>query len=143
MAPGTPIKRRPASRPRPYVADTHAIYWYLQNPERLSPAADAVFRLAEVGEALIVVPAIVVAELYYVAKKQNHELSIDGLLSDIEAAPGFMLSELGRAQLTLLETLDIDEMHDRLIAAEALAHKAAVVTKDEILRSSQLIDTIW
>ncbi|MDP1808010.1 MAG: PIN domain-containing protein [Actinomycetota bacterium] len=143
MAQKPSVKRRRTSRTLSYVADTHALYWYLQNPARLSAAADAVFRLAEVGGALIIIPAIVVAELYYVAKKQNHDLSIAGLLSDIDAAPGFMLSELGQAQLELLEAVDIDEMHDRLIAAEALARKAAVVTKDQTLRNSQLIDTIW
>jgi len=36
-----------------YIADTHALYWYLQNPHRLSPAADAVFRLAEKQGALM------------------------------------------------------------------------------------------
>ena len=45
-----------------YVADTHALFWYLENPDRLSLAADAVFRLAAAGGALIVVPAIVVAK---------------------------------------------------------------------------------
>ena len=33
-----------------YIADTHALFWYRTNPAKLSPAADAVFRLADAGE---------------------------------------------------------------------------------------------
>ena len=51
-----------------YVTDTYALFWYRQEPSQLSPAADAVFRLAYVGGARILVPAIVIAELYYLTR---------------------------------------------------------------------------
>ena len=52
-----------------FVADTHALWWYFRSPERLSVAASAVFQLAETGNATVVVPAIVVAEFYYLSVK--------------------------------------------------------------------------
>lgn len=127
-----------------YVADTHAFYWYLQNPKRLSPAADAVFRLAEAGGAQIVVPAIVIAELYYVAKKYAHGFAIARLLDDIHATASYLFSPLGREQLEELDELpEIIEMHDRLIAAEARVRQAIVITKDAVLTGSPSITTLW
>jgi len=126
-----------------YIADTHALYWYLQMPTKLGPGADAVFRLAEIGDADIVVPAIVVAEIYYLTKKRGQSLLPYILLKDLDKATGFVFSELGRGQLIGLENLNIEEMHDRLIAAEALTRTATVITKDRDLQQSNDVNTVW
>ena len=55
-----------------------------------------------------------------------------------------MVPEMGHAHLTGLERLpDIPELHDRLIAVEALLWNAALVTKDGALRDSARVATIW
>ncbi len=127
-----------------YVVDTHGLFWYLKDPSRLSPAADAVFRLAETGNAKIIVPAIVVAELYFLTLKRGQPLLPSRLIKDLEEAQGFELSELGRPQLELLEAFEnIPEMHDRLIAAEASLVGAPVVTNDSALRALASVSTIW
>ena len=58
-----------------YILDTHAWFWYLEYPSLLSPGADAAFRLAAAGGAQIIVPAIVVAELYYLTIKRRDPIS--------------------------------------------------------------------
>ena len=62
-----------------FVADTHALWWYFRSPERLSVAASAVFQLAETGNATVVVPAIVVAEFYYLSAKLGSPLGAVGI----------------------------------------------------------------
>ncbi len=127
-----------------YIADTHALFWYLDNPDRLSLAADAVFRLAAAGGALIVVPAIVVAELFYLTAKAGLPILPSDLLSRINASREFVFSELGQDQLEAMESIAVvTEMHDRLIAAEAVVRRAPVISRDEILRLSQVVDVIW
>lgn len=126
-----------------FVADTHALWWYLQAPERLSAAATAVFRLAETGNATIVVPAIAVAEFYFLSVKLGQPLPPSDLLSALDSVGGVELSELGQAQLERLEFChEIPEMHDRLIAAESLTLEAPVLTRDKTLTEPQ-IPTIW
>ena len=130
--------------PAHFVADTHVLWWYLWSQDRLSPAASAVFRLAETGGATIVVPAIVVAELYYVSLKFEQTVSPTQLLAALTAVQGIQVSELGRAQLERLDQLpEIPEMHDRLIAAESMALDAPLITRDSILSASPQIQTIW
>ena len=132
--PGAPI----------YVVDTHALLWFRHYPTRLSPAADAVFRLATSGGASIIVPAIVVAELYYASQKLANAILPSELLADISGSREFIFSPLGAAQLERMESIpDIPEMHDRLIAAEALVHSAPVISRDEALRRSGVVEVIW
>ena len=127
-----------------FVADTHALWWYFRSPERLSVAAGAVFRLAETGNATVVVPAIVVAEFYYLSVKLGSSLGASALLETLDSVGGIELSDLGRAQLERLDRFpEIPEMHDRLIAAEADALGAAVVTRDEALATSERVPTVW
>ena len=79
-----------------FVADTHALWWYFRSPERLSVAASAVFQLAETGNATVVVPAIVVAEFYYLSAKLGSPLEASALLEALDSVSGIELSELGR-----------------------------------------------
>ena len=130
--------------PARFVVDTHALWWYLSSPERLTPAASAVFRLAETGNATIVVPAITVAEFYFLSVKLRQPISPAELLNALNTVSGLELSDLGRTQLEKLDLFpEIPEMHDRLIAAEAAALNVPVVTRDEALRSSSRVETIW
>ena len=127
-----------------YIVDSHALFWFLEYPSQLSPAADAVFRLAAAGGGLIVVPAIVVAELFYLTAKAGLPILPSELLSRINTSREFAFSELGRDQLVAMENIaGVTEMHDRLIAAEAVVRQAPVISKDEILRRSQIVNVIW
>ncbi len=130
--------------PARFVVDTHALWWYLRSPERLTIAASAVFRLAETGNATIIVPAIAVAEFYFLSAKLGQPIPPSDLLAALDAVGGIELSDLGRAQLERLDSFpEIPEMHDRLIAAEAAALDAPVVTRDETLAASVQIETVW
>ena len=127
-----------------FVVDTHALWWYLRSPERLTAAASAVFRLAETGNATIVVPAIAVAEFYFLSVKLGQPLAPSSLLEALAGVGGIELSDLGRAQLEKLDLFpEMPEMHDRLIAAEAMAFEAPVVTRDATLSASPQIETVW
>ena len=130
--------------PARFIADTHTLWWYLKSPGRLTPAASAVFRLAETGAATIVVPAIVVAELYFLSVKLSQPMAPSELMDLLAPVQGIQVSDLGRAQLERLDQLpEIPEMHDRLIAAESLALDAPLLTRDSILSASPQIQTIW
>ena len=127
-----------------FVADTHALWWYLRSPERLTAAASAVFRLVETGNATLVIPAIVVAEFYYLSVKLGEPLVPSVLLGTLDGVEGVELSDLGRAQLEMLDQFpEIPEMHDRLIAAESAVRGAPVLTRDEVLAASIRIETVW
>ena len=131
------------SQPR-FVIDTHALWWYIEDPGLLSAAARTILRLGASGGAILVIPAIVVAEAYFVSVKLRKPLPPASLLDALADVRGLELPELGAAQLELLDRFpEIPEMHDRLIAAEALIRGAPLVTRDALLTASPQIETIW
>ena len=90
------------------------------------------------------IPAIVVAELFYLTRKTGQGISTADMLADIGASREFVFSELGRAQLEAMEQVEgVFEMHDRLIAAESLLRNAPLITKDEVLRGNSMVEIIW
>ncbi|MFP6634804.1 MAG: hypothetical protein VCB79_02630 [Dehalococcoidia bacterium] len=97
-----------------------------------------------VGGARILVPVIVIAEVYCLTRKIGAVQSPSNLLAGINNIREFVFLELGQADLESLEKVnDVLEMHDRLICAAALAQDAAIKTKDETLRNSAAVQTIW
>ena len=131
-------------RPAQFVIDTHALWWYLNSSNRLSPAAAAAFMLAATGNATLIVPAIVVAEYYFLSVKVSERIVPAEFMDALTEVRGIELSELGREHLEFLDRLpEIPEMHDRLIAADALIRGAPLVTRDAALTASPQIETVW
>lgn len=127
-----------------FVTDTHALWWYLRSPSRLSSAATAVFRLAETGNALIIVPALEVAEFYCLSMKLDSPVRPRDLMTAMGQVNGIRLEVLDAEQLAALDRFaDVPEMRGRLIAACAFARGAAVVTRDQEPAASGRIETVW
>lgn len=60
------------TNPEPlYVVDTHALIWYLLNDKKLSTRAKALFEAAEQHQTMLIISAIVMAELYYANAKTS------------------------------------------------------------------------
>ena len=127
-----------------FVVDTHALWWHFKASPRLSLRVSDIFRMADAGEAIIIVPAIVVAEFYFLSIKFRQPVLPSELMDAVNTARGFELSDLGMAQLEKLDDLqEIPEMHDRLIAAESLVLDAPVITRDRVFSNSSQVETVW
>src|SRR5215204_5231660 len=113
-----------------YVADTHALLWYLRNSPLLGKNANAAFDEADAGNALIYVPVIVLAELYFLNVKHNHPIDFAVEYKNLEAGGQFILTSFEPQ-----DVLDFDadsavkEMHDRIIVGVARRLNAACITK--------------
>jgi predicted nucleic acid-binding protein len=100
-----------------YVADTHALFWYLTNSLRLGSGASAAFDEAANGKATIYIPAIVAAELYFLNKKLSNALDFGKEMSVL-----FQAAQFTFVPFTAIDVLEFDkdsaisEMHDRIIA---------------------------
>jgi len=127
-----------------YVTDTHPFIWHLAEDERLSGDAAEVFRKAERGVAMVVVPTIVLAECMYLAEKHRVKVEFHDVLCKVQAALNYRVYPL---DLTVIlragELVKLREIHDRLIVATAQLLKARLITRDEGIRSSGHVETVW
>lgn len=129
-----------------YVADTVALARYLE--DSLPKKADTVFREAEAGNARILVPSVVLGELFYICLKGRLKLRdpsaiIAEVLDDIQSSTYLHQAEMSLEAWQHFLSLRIPELHDRMICCIALANSIdSIITNDPEIASSG-IKTIW
>ena len=62
-----------------YVTDTHSLVWFLANDSKLGKDALSAFRSADEG----IIPAIVIAEVLYIAEKRGASAQLSALLKKL------------------------------------------------------------
>jgi len=63
-----------------YVTDTHSLIWYLLNSSKLSFEDNKAFEEIEAGKAQLIIPAIVIAEIMYLVKRNKIEADVNDLI---------------------------------------------------------------
>jgi len=129
------------------VLDTHVWVWLISEPRRLSPAAQDAIRRA-VGDRGLAIASISLWEVAMMmargtllargtpeaslrAMVDRSRVTIRDISPDIAALATHLPADFPR------------DPADRLIAATARAEGVPLVTRDERLRASPVIETIW
>jgi len=127
-----------------YVTDTHGLYWYLTASPRLGRKARKIFKRADRGECTILIPSLVMAELYYLIAKLKGELDFKCEFQRLANAKQFSFIDFRAGDvLEFLRLSAIPEMHDRIIAGVAYRHRIPILTKDATIIDSGLVQTVW
>lgn len=127
-----------------YVADTHALLWYLGGSKLLSPAARAAFDETAGGVSLVYVPAIVLSEAVMLIEKRHIALDMNSVVAAIKAKPGFELTPLlPEVAVEIQKLTALRDIHDRLIVADTLRLSATLIARDLQIAASGLVPTIW
>jgi PIN domain nuclease of toxin-antitoxin system len=127
-----------------FVTDAHAFLWFLSGDKKLSKKALNAFRLCDEGKEIIVVPSIVLLECMYVCEKKRVALEFQQIMRKIEGTfnyPVYPLDE--EVILECYSIRQIVEAHDRIIVATARLLDAKLITKDENIMDSKMVETFW
>ena len=127
-----------------YVTDTHTLFWYLKKDKKLSSGALNIFEAAERGETRIVISAIVIAELYWVNRKQMTFADFAKLYSDIKSKPYFQIVDFDADSVLEFDAnAAVPEMHDRIIVGVAKSLNAHLITVDALITASNIVKVLW
>ncbi len=127
------------------LLDTHVLVWAVGDTKRLSRAAASEIRRARQGGGLAV-SAITLWELGLLVNRGRIqaygtvESSIRQLLEDVAVRP--ITPEIAALAVQFPEDYPRDPA-DRLIGATARAEGLTLITRDQSLRTSPLLKTIW
>ena len=130
-----------------YVADTHALLWHLFEPTRLSQAAKDAFTDIDANEAVLQVPLVVIAEVLMIIEKKRIQATknqFEKIVQQMTSSSNYQIGVLhldivfGAAQL-----IQLGDIFDRLIVAEAQAINAPLLTRDMEITASNLVPVIW
>jgi PIN domain nuclease of toxin-antitoxin system len=120
------------------VADSHALYWFINRDNKLSAKARSLFLNAEI----IVIPSIVLMEIFYILKKKKISSGFGKFLDEIKTSR-YLIHPLDTQtvvdSLLLAENLEI---HDAIITATASARGALLISKDREIKK-YYSKTIW
>lgn len=127
------------------VLDTHVLLWAIMDSKKLSRAADAAIRRSRQtdGLAISAISLWELASLVVRGRIRSYgtvESSVKQLIEGVTIKP--ITPEIA----TLAAQFPDDYPHDpadRLIGATARAEGLALVTRDESIRKSPLLKTIW
>lgn len=127
-----------------YVVDTHALFWYLIASPKLGKKAKQAFLEGANGDALIYVPVIVLAELFFLNEKAHRPMNFA-----IEYGRLANSSQFVFIPFEPQDVLDFDkdgavpEMHDRMIAGVARRLDAICLSRDPAIQASTLLTSVW
>jgi predicted nucleic acid-binding protein len=127
-----------------YVVDTHALFWYLTASPRLGSQAKQAFEEGVRGQAVIYIPAIVLAELYFLNEKVGRPLDFPSEYNRLRQSGQFVF--VAFAPEDVLD-FDVDaavpEMHDRIVVGVARRLGAACLSLDPYIVDSGLAQVVW
>ena len=127
-----------------YIADTHALLWYLTDDKRLSKAVNVIFEETERGEHLIIVPTIVLVESLDVIGKKRVEYDFDLVLKSIGDNENYIVWDLDLEVVqNMIKIKNVSELHDRIIVAIAKICEAGLITKDGEITDAKEVKTKW
>ncbi len=129
------------------LLDTHVLLWLRIAPERLSRAAASTIRRARAGEGIAIadISLLELASLFSrgaVRYRGTLEAALREVVESCAANMRAITPEIAALAMQFPEDYPIDPS-DRLIGATARAEGIALVTRDERIRKSPLIRTIW
>ncbi len=130
-----------------YVVDTHAMVWFIAGDSRLGPNA---MQILSNFDSELILPITALAEVCWIIERGRTSIpSVAAFLLMIDTDPRVTVTPLDRTILDrTLSLTEINEMHDRQIAATTLVlidqgESVALLTYDENIREADLVPVIW
>jgi len=127
-----------------FIADTHSLAWYFTKSKKLGRKALQVFRDSTSGEGIIIVPTVVLAEIMDISEKKRIKVDYEEILERIENSNNFEIYSLDVDVLRVARNITtIPELHDRIVIATAKLLDAKLLTKDENIQKSGIVEIVW
>ncbi|MGA9811780.1 MAG: type II toxin-antitoxin system VapC family toxin [Terriglobales bacterium] len=129
------------------LLDTHVLVWLVGQPEKLSKAAASAIRRARSSDGMSIADITMweLALLFSRGVLRSHG-TIENTVRNLLDRSGVTVKPVTPEIAALATQFPNDYSHDpvdRLIGATARAEGLALVTRDENIRRSPLLKTIW
>ena len=129
-----------------YVTDTHPLIWYATSKQaKLSKKALSAFSAAARGDALIYVPGFVFWEIALLLKigRVSLQESYGDWAEHLVAQPAFDIAPFTVEVTSEAYTYPFADPFDAVITATAKVIDLALITKDQDITDSHLVDIHW
>lgn len=126
------------------VTDTHALLWYMSSSRRLSKGAKKAFQKAEAGLWTVHVPSAVLYEAVLLDERGRIRIAYDAIVEQLKLQIGFQIAGFSVDDVTEARALrPLVDPFDRMIAGTARRLGYPLITNDERITQSGLIEVYW
>lgn len=126
-----------------YVIDTQSLVKFLYGQKAINNRVQSILEKADNGEALIIIPSVVIFEIGYLNEKGRIHISLDRLGQMLETSLNYTEERLSLGIIkSAFEITDIPELHDRLIAGTARYLDAPIITNDPMILKSRYVKCV-
>jgi predicted nucleic acid-binding protein len=126
-----------------YVTDTQALIKFLNGKKVINDHVDSVFKKADEGDNIIIIPSVVLFEIGYLYEKQRIPVSVKDIKAVLEYSINYREEKLSIDIIeSSFEITDIPELHDRLIAGTARYLNVPLITNDPVILASKFVNCV-
>ena len=129
-----------------YVSDTRAlVYHTLNRSSRLGRKANQIFARAESLHAVVVIPSMVLWEVVLLMElgRLNLHQSFEHWCRGLQNHRGFDIVPLDWLDVNEARSISLIDPYDRLIVGTAIRLDMPLITRDQQIVDSGLVETIW
>ena len=129
-----------------FLLDTHVVVWSALEPDKLSKKAVVAIEDARNTDRPLFISDITLFEVANLIRRQRVviHISLDSFLEELESwlVVVSINRQIASLSVQLPDTYPSDPM-DRLIGATAMVKGLPLITADERIRKSKVLETIW
>jgi len=100
-------------------------------------------RDADVGKNTIYVSTISIVEIMYLVERNKIPINLDEVNKQLSKSDNYQVVDLILDIIEVAKTIQGLELHDRLIVATGKYLAIPILTSDQTISNSNLIDVIW
>lgn len=126
------------------VIDTHALIWYLTADKKLSRKAKHIIEEAIKDKRRLIISIVVLMEVLVLVEKKKLKFTWEEFNQKISEFPNLIIYPIGTDVFEVMKNVgETLELHDRILVATAIIHKAVIISKDPEILSLKDIKTVW
>jgi len=125
------------------LADTVAIIRHFAKTGVIGKRAKQILRDADVGKNTIYVSTISIVEIMYLVERNKIPINLDEVNKQLSKSDNYQVVDLILDIIEVAKTIQGLELHDRLIVATGKYLAIPILTSDQTISNSNLIDVIW
>ncbi|MGI0155056.1 MAG: PIN domain-containing protein, partial [Thermoplasmata archaeon] len=116
--------------------------------DTLPPHAERAFEEAEAGRGHLFLPQIALGEFVYIAlrgrlKGDHAATRVREVIHNLSASGAFTLSSMSPEAWEAFLNIRISELHDRMIAAEAIGRRVPLISNDSSFDGIEGLRVVW
>lgn len=126
-----------------FVTDTVGVIRAFTNKGHIGAAAIKIFNETDLNQHEIIIPAFALVEIMYLSERSRIGINLDETLEKIYSSKNYSIINLNAEIIRKAGFIKDLELHDRLIVATASQLNLPLITCDQKIIDSKIVQTIW